>query len=135
VFDRRVVHIVVLCYILNNHFGSICGSTKEWLMALNLVIVDNYCLSIGLSCFRQLILKFDGGVVHVVVCDIVVDNVMIFYQAVVRVAVFHIIDNYCLRFDSGVVHVVIAHIDDSYCLRFALCCVNYKKVHSTHSRK
>jgi hypothetical protein len=58
-----------------------------------------------------------------------------FYQAVVRVAVFHIIDNYCLRFDSGVVHVVIAQIDDSYCLRFALCCVNYKKVHSTHSRK
>ena len=73
---------------------------------------------IGLSWFRQLILKFDGTVVHVVVCDIVDDNFMMLYQAMIRVAVFHIIDNYCLTFDSGVVHVVIVHIDDSYCLRF-----------------
>jgi len=95
-------------------------------MALSLVIVDN-CLSIDRGVFPVALvwhvfdnycLRFDGGDVHVVVCDIVGNNFMMFYKTVARVAVFHISDNYYLRFDSGVVHVVIGNIDDSYCLRF-----------------
>jgi hypothetical protein len=52
-------------------------------------IVDSGCL------------RFDGGVVHFVVCDIV-DNI----SAVVRGTVCHIIDKYRLRLERGVVRVV-----------------------------
>ena len=45
-------------------------------------------------------MRFDRGVVHIVVAG-------------------YIVDHYCFMFDRGVVHIVVAgYVVDHYCLRF-----------------
>jgi hypothetical protein len=57
-------------------------------------------------------LRFDRGVVHIVVACYIVDRYCFkSVIAVFRIAVVgNIVDHYCLRFDRGVVHIVVAVI-------------------------
>ena len=65
-------------------------------------------------------MRFDRGVVHIVVASYIVDHYcLMFDRGVVHIVVAgYIVDHYCLRFDRGVVHIVVAsYIVDHYCLR------------------
>jgi len=88
---------------------AVSGLTDGWFISLSFVILSAITVRVltgSVSCSSELscFVKCDGGVVHVVVCDIVDNNFMTFYKAVVRIVVCHILN--CLKFDSRVMHAV-----------------------------